>query len=184
MFLSPWNLLITSIQLQILPSSLKASFGYCAASETRLLYKVALSCPLLATSTPYSILNPSPGVNALPLTPIPHLVHIVCGCYCGLQGALLGNHSSAVLSLPIRYQKTFHWRWRLQESALTEVAILMHGYEKGEGGFKDTNPTLSNNHLKSALSVLWIELVDEQNTGMSVREKACEKSICTKIVFR
>lgn len=60
----------------MLPSSLKAPFGYFAASRKRLLHKAALSCPLLTTSVSYNILNPSPDVNVLSLTSIPHLVHI------------------------------------------------------------------------------------------------------------
>lgn len=89
----------------------------------------------------------------------------------GLQGALLGDQSSAPLSWPIMYPD------------ISSREILRHGCEKGEGGFRDTNPTLSNNHLKSVRSVLWIELVNKQNTGMSVKEKVRRKSIRTKIVF-
>lgn len=105
----------------------------------------------------------------------------------GLQGALPGDQSSALLSLPIMYSENSSLKGKVSGASTYRSShvreILSHGYEKGEGGFRDTNPTLSNNHLKSVWSAWWIELVLKQNTGMSVNEKVRRKSICTKIVF-
>lgn len=47
--------------------------------------------------------------------------------------------------------------------------------------FKDTNPTLSNNHVKLILCLLYTVLAEEQNTGMPVKGKGQWKENMHKI---